>query len=196
MDVVFVFSSAGVNASTLFEKEKYIAQLLTKEYTVSPNAVNIGAIIDANSGPRIAVKLEPYATSENIQSKLSNINYEGESKDIAQAVEFVKDKVFDKQSNKRKNVPKTMVIFFNKIDQEVDKIKTAVTKLKNDNEVTLVAVPVGKDSDINIIVEILGEKDSIVTIDVELPDEQKKNKVKDLSRKTYPGKFTFISFLC
>ncbi len=155
VDLVFVFGSTGKEAVTWFGKEKEIAKKMIDNEREKDTLY--GTIVYGKD-TFVKSKFKDMTNKADVKSFIDDLSWESDGEKLDHAL-VQTDKLF-KDHGRPKARKITVVFVSGKADATTNELKKAAKKL-NDNEVKIIVVKLGTDTDDKQLVAIKPKKDIV-----------------------------------
>ena len=126
---------------------------MNNKYKISDQSANVAV----NSAGKVVFSLQDYLSNTEVANAIKDLSYSGDNSDIDKSLQVVSEEIFDNQKDGRRYVPKTVVLFFDKLSpSEKENLKSSIKRMENSG-VNVILIGVGGNADVKTMEEILGD---------------------------------------
>ena len=182
LDLGFVFGTNGVKAVENFNTEKDLAKKIVEKYDVSKSATLVGAITYDDDAV-LAWKIGDATEKRTTLDRINQLQRRGNGKNVLKALQIARSRLFSSENGARRNAPKTLVVFVDKVveSRQLD----IVSKELEDNNINVIVITIGKEVLKTDVSGIARQPSNVINAD---DFDDKKGELASLaSAKSVPG---------
>ena len=143
LDLGIIFGSSGKNEPVTFAAEKELAKKMIKKYDISSSATLIGAISYDNDA-RVEWRFGDVIDAKSTVDKIDRLQRSKNGNNVLKALEIARDYLFAIKNGARRDTPKTLMVFIDKLEVKDQRLKDTAKQLK-DNDVKLIVIAIGPE---------------------------------------------------
>ena len=163
MDIAFLLDSSDGAGKAGFKREKEFTKLVSSALALTVTGTRVG-VISYSARANLTVALQENTTAQSLQSAIDELQFMGGTPRIEMALESVLTDLFTLDGGARPGIPKVAVLLTKVSGSNVlryDTLRKAAAPLKTEG-VELIAVGVGRDSDLQDLRVLVGSEEHIL----------------------------------
>ena len=188
LDLGFIFGASGKNFDASFAKEKELAKKIVEKFDISRKSTLVGAVVyDRNA--RLAWRFGDLVDARSTIYNINRLQRLRDGSNVLKALEIARDDLFSITRGARRDLPKTLIAFIDKIEVRDQRLEDTARQLK-DKGVKVILIAIGPEVDKKDVAGIASSpKDLIKHLDLSKSVEDVISKA---VQQLKPGKLTFI----
>ena len=143
IDLGFIFGAVGPDGDRRFSAAKDLAKRMVEKYDISNDAALFGGIVYDDSA-RLQWKIGDATDLKSTVYRINELTRRRRGSNLQKALEVARDELFTLENGARRNIPKTLVVFFD--GNPADSSLPFIAKELKDSGVKIIVIAIGSGS--------------------------------------------------